>query len=543
MNRTLLLFSLLIMHNPAEAQLFDWAIGLGSTGYDTVESIDTDNAGNIYVAGRFENTMDADPGDGVSDLVSLGSYDVYVAKYSLAGALIWALSVGGPQTQYPSEVVFYNNALYITGAFRNTVDFDPGPAADPITSAGDEDIFLMKLTNDGGYLWTKTVGGAGEDHPDGLSLDNDGNMILCGLYSGTVDFDPNAGTSNLTSSGSQDCFLMKLDATGTLEWAYSIGTPEGEFCYDVETDAAGNVFACGLFYGTLDFEPGPGSFPLVAGNNYSQCFLLKWTTDGVFAWAGMFGGSQSDSAYDLTIDDTGAVIVTGYFNGNGDFDPGAGVFTLLTESSLFYADLFILKLMNDGTFDWALGIGVNGSLQTGYAVDTKSNGNICVTGMYDAAVDFDPGAGVNTLTNYGIGDAFILELNEQGDFLYAGHVGGSQGDFGSAIVYTTGGMVAGGSFSWSGVDLDPGDDTFLVTSTSFSNDGFVIGLSSSEECTTETCAGDFDADSVIGVMDLMAFIAAYQCNSNCCPYDLTNDGLVSVTDLISFIGLFGSICP
>jgi hypothetical protein len=105
--------------------------------------------------------------------------------------------------------------VYTTGFFLGTVDFDPGAGTFNLTSAGSGDLFVSKLDASGNLVWARSMGGAASsDEGYGIVVDGAGNVYTTGSFSGTGDFDPGAGTANLTSAGSFDVFVQKLDASG-----------------------------------------------------------------------------------------------------------------------------------------------------------------------------------------------------------------------------------------------------------------------------------------------------------------------------------------
>lgn len=105
-----------------------------------------------------------------------------------------------------------------------TADFNPGTGTANLTTAGQSDIYISKLDADGNFLWAKRIGGNSWDDGSGISLDATGNIYVTGHFSGTVDFDPGAGTANLTSAGNYDIFICKLDAAGNFLWAKKLAT-------------------------------------------------------------------------------------------------------------------------------------------------------------------------------------------------------------------------------------------------------------------------------------------------------------------------------
>ncbi|HLG35194.1 MAG TPA: hypothetical protein VI757_09965, partial [Bacteroidia bacterium] len=110
------------------------------------------------------------------------------------------------------------------------------------------------------WLWAKAMGGTGGDGGGSIAIDASGNVYTTGSFEGTVDFDPGAGIFNLTSAGSDDIFISRLDGSGNFVWAKAMGGTSSDGGNSVAVDASGNVYTTGLFYDTADFDPGAGVF-------------------------------------------------------------------------------------------------------------------------------------------------------------------------------------------------------------------------------------------------------------------------------------------
>ena len=113
----------------------------------------------------------------------------FITKSDASGNLIWAKNLGGSNASTSIAVDVLRN-VYITGSFRGTADFDPGPGTYNLTSAGDEDIFVTKLDASGNFVWAKKMGGASDDDGNSIAVDASGNVYTTGYFQGTADFDP-----------------------------------------------------------------------------------------------------------------------------------------------------------------------------------------------------------------------------------------------------------------------------------------------------------------------------------------------------------------
>jgi len=317
----------------------------GGSSFDIGNSIAVDSGGNIFTVGVFEDTADFDPGAGVTNLTSAGAYDVFVSKLDSTGALLWAKSFGGSSSDVGNSIAVDSSGnVYTTGYFQGTVDFDPGAGTTNLTSAGAYDIFVLKLDSTGSLLWAKSFSGSSFDLGRSIAVDSSGNVYTTGNFLSTVDFDPGVGVTNLTSAGSDDVFVSKLDSTGSLLWAKSFGGSSIDTGYSITVDSSGSIYTTGLFEDTVDFDPGVGVTNLTSLGDY-DVFVSKLDSTGSLLWAKSFGGSSSDTGRSLAINSSENVYTTGNFLSTVDFDPGVGVTNLTSSGG---ADVFVLKLFPSG---------------------------------------------------------------------------------------------------------------------------------------------------------------------------------------------------
>ena len=201
----------------SNAQSLQWAKAMGTMENEYGLSIATDNAGNIYSTGYFSGTADFDPGTGTFDLISAGSTDVFVSKLDASGNFLWAKAIGGSGGDGGNSITTdAAGNVYITGYFNATADFDPGTETFNLTSEDDNDIFISKLDASGNFLWAGAIGGASNDMGNSITTDSAGNVYTTGYFRGAIDFDIQAGTFILPSSGgSQDIFVCKLGSFTT----------------------------------------------------------------------------------------------------------------------------------------------------------------------------------------------------------------------------------------------------------------------------------------------------------------------------------------
>ncbi len=440
MKKKLLLLCLTLLSTGTFAQYLQWAKSVGGTTNDEGWSIATDLSGNVYTTGYFHDTVDFDPGVGIFNMISNGGFSIFILKLDAFGNFMWAKSIGGTVQEIGRALaVDQTGNVCITGDFDGVVDFDPGVGIFNLTSNGGADIFILKLDSAGNFLWAKSMGGTnGGDLGLAIAIDRVGNVYTTGYFYSTVDFDPGIGTYYLSAHGNQqDIFISKLDSEGNFVWAKSIGNTLGDQGNSIAVDSIGNVYTTGKFEGTVDFDPGAGTYNLTCVG-ISSVFISKLDSAGNFVWAKGMGGlsNSSSTGESIGVDASGNVCSTGWFEATVDFDPGAGTYDLTAIGNY---DIFISKLDALGNFIWAGRIGA-ASGNSGLSLALDASGNIYTTGIFAGTADFDPGVGVYNLTS--TGGLYILKLDTAGTFTWAASMGGSRG-YSIALdpsenIYTTG---------------------------------------------------------------------------------------------------------
>ncbi len=426
-----------------------------------------DSSGNVYATGVFEGTVDFDPGLGVQNLISnSGSQDIFVAKFSSSGDLIWAFRIGGSDYDR-SEGIGIGPAgnIYITGEADNA-DLDPGPGN---VGVGDVGAVVIKFDPNGNFIWARVTSSGAS--PTALAVDASGAVYVVGMLGGSVDFDPGVGVFNLSDPGEAP-FVWKLDSNGNFGFAAHApsGMENDGFALGVTVDSAGNIYVTGYFQGTRDFDPS-GSQAL-ATQNGENAFLWKLTNTASLAWVVIFpqldtlpelSGVES-SGWGVLADASGGVYLSGMFQGTVDFDPAN---TVVNRTSVGDEDAFVLKLSSNGNLLWITQFGSVGfDLALGMKFDSQ-NGGLFVSGGFSDTVDFDPSPAVKAFTaSTGNVGGYLLGLNLDGGFRFAhGLVGsGAIAPFGLAVGPSGIPHLAGAFLGT--IDFDPGPGTASLTSPS-----------------------------------------------------------------------------
>jgi len=304
-------------------------------------SITSDLSGNIYATGNFNGTTDLDPSPTVSNLVSFGNQDIFVLKLDMNGDFIWAQKMGGSASESGESLkIDASGAVYVTGYFSGMTDFDPGVSTSNLISAGNDDIFLLKLNSNGSLAWVKQIGGTSFDSGKSIALDITGNVYLTGSFIGSVDFNHGSAVKIFTSLGSTDIFVSKFDSEGNFIWAKQMGGNSDDEGFYLCVDGSGSTYVTGSFFTTCNLDPGVSNSN-VTSNGQVDIFISKFDQSGNFVWGKAFGGIRVDVGKAIATDGMGNVLVTGRFGGTVNFDPGTGVTNLISAGG---SDVFVQKL-------------------------------------------------------------------------------------------------------------------------------------------------------------------------------------------------------
>ncbi len=379
-----------------------------SGNYSYPFGIKVDAVGNVYTTGQLSGGVDFDPGAGTYNLAPSGPSDIYISKLDVSGNFVWAKQIGGVSTDVGQAITLdASGNVYTTGYFSSTADFDPGPGTFTIASTvGSNDIFVSKLDNSGNFVWAKNMGSSTSDYGYSIELDASNNVYTTGWFNGVADFDPGAGVFNMTANG-EDAFISKLDNLGNFVWAIQFGGANNQRGYGIAIDGLNNVITTGYFGGTVDFNPGAGVFNIASVGGSFDSYVSKLDNSGNFIWAKAFGGTLYEEGHSIALDALGYIFTTGMFGSTaGDFDPGAGTFTM---SSQGVQDIYIHKLDPSGNFSWAKSMG-SGNADEGNSIFVNSQGNVYSTGYFTNTVDFDPNIGTYTLTSAGGDDIYVHKM-------------------------------------------------------------------------------------------------------------------------------------
>jgi hypothetical protein len=375
------------------------------------------------------------------------------------GGHVWSKRYGN-KSQTGTAAVDKSGNVALIGSFDETTDLGGGV----LTSAGGTDVYLAKLTSAGAPIFSKRFGNASSQQGNAVAFDDNGNIYIAGAFQGSIDL----GGGALTSAGSDDVFLAKLDPKGKHIWSKRLGGSSAEAALFVGADKLGNMYVTGTFAGSVDF--GGGLLTSAGGNDI---FVMSLDPTGHQLWSKRAGDVGSDTVGSMAVDEMGNVHLTGRFTYSIDFGGG-------TLTSAGADDLFAVKLDSFGDPLWSLGAGDLLS-QSGTAIAVDDLGDVFLGGDFQGTIDLGQG----TMSSAGASDVFVARLDGSGTPVWVQRFGDAADQHISSLaVDASGNVTVTGQFQG---EIDFGDGPHTSAG---GNDVFVAKLDSAGTALWSKSFGD-----------------------------------------------------
>lgn len=360
-----------------------WLRLIGGTGVDKCFGTVIDASDNIYLCGSFQNSMTV----GSFTLQSNGGTDLFVLKLSASNEVLWLKSFGGTLDDVAYSIgVNNNNDVFICGTFGGSIAFgdtvltatsivqsyiaklsssgNPQWAINAVSSSNNTinsltvlpdgnvvtagyysfnvsidsfslnsssasyDVFLCKLNDEGKPQWLVKAGGSYDDMTTAICSDLEGNISICGYFSGSSVF----GSYQLYNAGYNDPFIAHYSGNGECLWARSGAGLSLDLANGIACDAQGNIYATGMYGSNISF-----SEHTISGYNDRQIFVVSYNANGDFRWLQDAGENGTDCGMAISTDVAGNVYITGYYTYRCAFDD---IFLPLAQSP---QDIFMAK--------------------------------------------------------------------------------------------------------------------------------------------------------------------------------------------------------
>lgn len=387
--------------------VFHWVVPIAGINGESCFGIGLDAVGNIYVGGQYSSTVDFDPGPEVVTMTTLSSR-TFILKLDANGTFVW---VRNTNSQLSGFDVSPDGIVVNSGSFTGTVDFDPGPALFNLGS-GYGSAYGQVLDSDGNFLMAVGINSGYDESSSACLIDDNNNVWITGTFGGTYDFDPGPGVFNLTSDFLSNSFVAKYSLDATLLWAGTFDAANGEDkeITAITNDDAGNIYLGSQFFGTVDFDMGPGVANATSSIGGSgDGYLLKITNEGAFIWVKTIPSTFLSAYLSVQTDDEQNVYAGGNFSYVTDLDPGLGIHYVYAHGELGAADAFVQKLDADGNFVWAAVFGGDFYDEV-RSVHLLPDNQLLINGAVVGPLDMNPGGEVEIVDGFGDYDIFFEKL-------------------------------------------------------------------------------------------------------------------------------------
>ncbi|RMD95494.1 MAG: T9SS C-terminal target domain-containing protein, partial [Calditrichaeota bacterium] len=360
-----------------------WVQNASGAGNKVPEAMAMDRLGNIVITGYFLGNANFNG----KLLRGIGDFDIFVAKYDAHGNLLWVKKAGWRLGDMGFGIATdYDGNIYVVGSFELMSIFD----SDTLHSNGLRDFFIAKYDPNGFLIWVKSGGGPKGDDAKSIAVDDFGNFVITGNFSGQVDF----GARTLSSIDFMDAFIAGYDVSGNNLWAINAGASRIGFGTNVALDRVGNSVVTGSFLWFAVF----GNDTLFSTTFDSlDIFVAKFDKQGQPLWARSGGSPGDDRGTTIVIDDSGNVTIGGYIGNSATFDR-----LKVVNSGNITA--FITKYNKDGEVRWVKAIESTSSWLGDIDIDVL--GNYLITGGFNNTAKFD----TFRLQSTGLSDIFVGKL-------------------------------------------------------------------------------------------------------------------------------------
>jgi uncharacterized delta-60 repeat protein len=352
---------------------------IGGNGDDYAHSITQSSDGGYVVAG-YTTSFGA------------GSYDFYVVKLDSSGNIIWTKTIGGSGDDQALSIIRSSDGNYVVAGWTNSF-------------GSNYDFYVVKLDSSGNIIWTKTIGGSGDDQAWSIIQSSDGGYVV-------------AGRTNSFGAGGWDFYVVKLDSSGNVQWTKTIGgTGSQDEAWSIIQSSDGGYVVAGW----------SDSF----GAGLRDFYVVKLDANGNVVWSKTIWGIYGDGAHSIIQSSDGGYIVAG---STETF--GAGGW-----------DIYLVKLDSSGNVQWTKTIGGPAFLDDALSIIQSSDGGYVVAGG---------------IQSFGAGgpDMYVVKLDSVGNVQWTKTIGGSGWDGAFSIIQSSDGgyVVAGYTRSFGAV----GEDFYVV---------------------------------------------------------------------------------
>ena len=354
----------------------------------------------------------------------IGLYDYWIIKTDSAGNIVWQNVIGGTQNDYLNNVEPTADGGYILGG----TSFSDSTADKSENKNGAQDFWIVKTDASGNIVWENTIGGDAYDYLHIIHQTPDGGYIAGGYSDSGL-----SGDKSEAGQGFIDYWIVKLDATGNIEWDNTIGGSGSDNLFDISLTSDGGYIVAGSSTSGISGDKTEAA----VGNDY---WILKLDGSGNIEWQNTIGGSTEDIPASIVQTGDGGYIVGGKSNSAISGDK--------TEAAVGGNDYWVIKLDASGNIEWQNTIGGTGS-DIVNKVMQASDGEYMIAGT-----SASPLSGDKTEASMGLDDYWLVKIDELGVITWDNTIGGNKSDNLVDVQVTADNGYKLGGYSSTGINGD-----------------------------------------------------------------------------------------
>lgn len=414
----------------AEGLNLEFSTFAGGRARDFAETVTVDESGNIYVLGHTESS-NFPVTNGAFQTTYRGGGDLFLMKFDIEHNLLWSTLIGGSSAEYPKNLKYNNNILYVVSDTRSS-NFPTTNNAFQPSKKTDYDGTIMKFSLDGKLLYSSFIGSSGYDVVDDVVIDEDENYWVTGRCQG-VNFPITNNATQVKQNGGVDSFLSKFDKDNNLLYSTYIGGSSDDFTMDLAINSFSKTVAVIGYTTSKDF-------PIVGkpiSDSYKggyDSFISYFDYDGKLVWSSYFGNEGNDFGEHITTNKEDGFYFRIFTNSNEIMNS----YNTFQEVNPGNFTSYVGRVNYEGEYDWGTYYGgskkdgENNTINKGGDIAVDKNSNVIITGFTNST---------NLITtnnayqnkNEGNTDAYIATFDKQGDIIESSYFGGANNEDGRGV--------------------------------------------------------------------------------------------------------------
>ncbi len=395
-----------------------WATYYGGVSQEFGNSVATDAASNVYLAGATNSSTNIASGGFQDTLISVSQYDfnAFLVKFDANGNRLWATYYGQTNGSIGNSVATdHAGNVYLAGTTTDTIGIASAGFQNTYGGSSGGNAFLVKFDANGNRLWATYYGGANLTTGSGIATDADGNVYLTGTTTDTIGIASGGFQNTFGGAGGLNVYIVKFDANGNRLWATYYGT---NFTVDggvsnIATDIAGDVFLTGRTRDSIGIAA--AGFQNTYGG-VQDAFLVKFDANGNRLWATYYGGPNEDDGDAVATDTAGNVYMGGTtYSDTGIASPGAFQDTISRSKVIVGSrSTFLVKFDGDGNRLWATYYSGNFDDDC-WGVATDANANVWLAGTTISTTGIASGGFQDIFYGYDGPAPFLVKFDANGN--------------------------------------------------------------------------------------------------------------------------------